>query len=374
MTQFAYIGCYTSRLRGARGRGIAVYEIDNRGAWSLRQRVEPVQENPSWLALDTERGVLHAVHGDGTSLASYRRDASSGLLTLLGQQETGPQNPHPALDPRQRNNPVHVAADPGGRYLLAANHGAGNVAVFPLDDEGLPGQPCSIWPIPGRPSPEHGYPGLSRPHEIVFDPAGKHFALPIQGRNAGNGIDMVRIYAFSAGRCVLADEVIMPQGSWPRHAKFHPDGRYFYLLSELGNRVDVFGYNPSTGALSLRQTLGSLPPGYAGESGASEIVVHPNGRFLYAANRGHDSVGAFGIDPADGTLHPVGWVPCGGKSPRFTTLSPDGRRFYSANEESDTLTEFHVDMRTGMLSETGRVIDTPSPTCIIFAPGRQSQP
>ncbi|WP_213992920.1 lactonase family protein [Sodalis sp. dw_96] len=367
MAQFAYVGCYTSRQRAARGRGIEVYEIDNAGKWFLKQTVQPVQDNPSWLILDSRGGLLHAVHGDGTALATYGRDPLSGLLTLLGERSTGPQNPHPALDPKQRNNPVHVAYDPSGRYLLVANLNAGNVAVFPIGIKGIPDPVCSIIPIPGRSSPDHHAPGLSRPHEIVFDHGGKHFALPIQGRSAGNGIDRVRIYAFNAGQCVLTDEVDMAAGSWPRHVDFHPDGRFLYVLNEISNTISVFDYDETAGSLALRQTLSSLPPDYAGRSDAGEIEVHANGRFLYASNRGHDSIGVFGIDRVSGGVHPIGWVPCGGKNPRFTTLTPDGRRFYSANEESDTLTEFLVNAESGMLENTGRVISTPSPTCVIFA-------
>ncbi len=365
MARFAYVGCWTSAGRGARGRGIAVYEIDNAGGWLLIQTLDPVQANPSWLTLNKQQSLLHAVHGDGNLLATYRRHPVSGRLTLLGTQSTGPQNTHPALDPEKRNNPAHVSYDPSERYLLVANHEAGNVAVFPIGDEGRP-MPASSWiPIPGHLSDR--YPSLSRPHEIVFDHQGRHFALPIQGRRAGDGIDMLRIYAFNDGQCTLTDDIQPAAGSWPRHVDFHPGGRFLYLLSELGNTIEVFDYDGTSGTLALRQSLGSVPSEYAGRSDASEIEVHPNGRFLYAANRGHDSIGIFRIDDASGTLAAVGWVDCGGKTPRATAFSPDGLFFYSANEDSDTLTEFSVNTTSGILASTGRVINTPSPSCIVFA-------
>jgi len=129
----------------------------------------------------------------------------------------------------------------------------------------------------------------------------------------------------------------------------------------------VYAYDGASGTLALRQSLSSVPSDYTGHSDASEIEVHPNGRFLYAANRGHDSIGIFRIDAASGSLAAVGWVSCGGKTPRATAFSPDGLFFYSANEESDTLTEFSVDTQSGILASTGRAINTPSPSCIVFA-------
>ena len=363
---YAYVGCRTSAWRGARGKGIDVFHIDASGKWQHLQRIASVQDNPSWLTLDRQRHRLYALHGDGDRVAVFNRDPATGLLSLLSDQSTGPRHPHPDLDPQRRNNPVSAALTPDGATLLIANHEGGNIAALPVTADGLL-PPQHLAPLPGKPPADPRFPSLSRPHEIVFAPGSACFAVPAQGRQAGNGIDMIRLYRWQQGESLLAGEVQMAAGSWPRHVDFHPNGKWLYGLSELSSTLSVFDIDLSSGALTLKQTLSSLPAGYSEGSDASEIEVHPSGRFLYAANRGHDSIGIFAIDAEHGTLSAVDWVACGGKTPRFTTLSPDGACFYSANEDSDTIHIFDVDSVTGMLNKSDQVIYSASPTCICFA-------
>lgn len=363
---FAYVGCRTSAWRGARGKGIEVYQVLPSGEWRLIQRVESVQENPSWLTLDPFRQRLYALHGDGDKVAVWRRDPHSGLLSLMAEQTTGPRHSHPDLDPLRRNNPVSAALTPDGQYLLIANHEGGNIVALAIDDQGLQ-RPHSLAPIPGHPVSNESPVTLSRPHEIVFAPDSYLFAVPIQGRAAGNGIDMIRLYRWQEAQAQLLDEVRLAVGSWPRHVDFHPSGKWLYGLSELSSTLSVLEIDARRGALTLKQTLSALPEGYSTRNDASEIEVHPCGRFVYAANRGHDSIGVFAVDAREGTLSVIDWVACGGKTPRFTTLSPDGRSFFSANEESDTIQAFDVDLQTGRLHKRQQMIVTPSPTCICFA-------
>ncbi len=362
MTTYAYVGCRTSAWRGARGKGITLFRITESGKWEPLQCLASVQDNPSWLTLDMRRNRLYALHGDGDRVAVFDRDPDTGLLTLSSEQTTGPRHPHPNLEPARRNNPVGAALTPDGNTLLIANHEGGNIAALPVSDKGLE-PPIDLARIAGH----TGSDSLSRPHEIVFAPGCNLFAVPVQGRKAGDGIDMMRLYHWEQTRSCLADEVMLPAGSWPRHADFHPNGQWLYGISELSSTVTFYQFDRENGTLSLRQTLSALPEGYDLRSDASEIEVHPSGRFVYAANRGHDSIAVFSVSPQDGSLTAVGWVPCGGKTPRFTTLSPDGRQFISANEDSDTLQVFDVDSETGMLSATDVVVATASPTCICFA-------
>lgn len=367
MNKFAYVGCRTSEWRGARGKGIEVFRIDESGNWHHVQRVTSVQENPSWLTLDEKRNRLYVLHGDGNQVAIFARDPISGMLTLLSEQTTGPQNPHPDLDPLRRNNPVHAALSPDGRHLLIANHEGGNVAALAFADDDALLPPHHLAMVEGHADEDGAAASLSRPHEIIFAPDSDYYALPIQGRQAGNGIDMVRIYHWRDGQSLLNDEVLLPSGSWPRHVDFHPQGKWLYGLSELGNTITVYDFEQETGNIALKQTLSSLPEGFETRNDASEIEVHPSGRFLYAANRGHNSIAVMRINPDDGCLKPVGWVFCRGKTPRFTTLSADGLYFYSANEDSDSIRIFSVDQDSGMLKDTGKEVFTASPTCIVFS-------
>jgi len=361
---FAYIGCRTSTWRGARGKGIEVYQIDNSGDWRHIQRIESVQENPSWLTLDPLRNRMYVLHGDGDRVAVFCRDPENGRLTLLSDQTTGPHHTNPQLDPLRRNNPVGSALVPDNMALLIANHESGNIAALPIESNCLL-DPIHFAGVKGHSSGDQ--PSLSRPHEIVFAPSSTYFAVPIQGRAAGNGIDMVRIYRWKGTHSELTDEVKLPEGSWPRHVDFHPTGKWLYSISELSSTVTVFSMDSVTGRLALIQTLSTLPKGYAQRSDASEIEVHPSGLYLYAANRGHDSITVFAINPQNGLLTLLDWIPCGGKTPRFTTLTPDGKQFLSANEDSDTIQVFDVDANTGLLIKTDTVIETASPTCICFA-------
>ncbi|MGY5957393.1 lactonase family protein [Kosakonia sp. BK9b] len=366
MPSYAYIGCRTSQRRGARGRGIKVFRIDAPGVWHLVQTLASSQENPSWLTLNAAATRLYAIHGDGDRISVYQRNSQSGELRWLSDQTTGPANRHPDLDPLRRNNPVHAVLTPDEKYVLIANHEAGNIACLAVENADALSPPLAFTPIAGRPAAVGAAKNLSRPHEIIFAPDQQHFAVPVQGRDAGMGLDMLQIYRFQQGEVIKTDEVRLADGSWPRHVDFHPSGRWLYCLTELGNTLCVFDYDASRGSLSLKQTLSSLPDGWEERSDASEVEVHRSGRFLYAANRGHDSIGIFSIDQQHGTLTATEWVNCGGKTPRFTAFSPEGTCFYSANEDADTLCEFHVDAGSGMLTASGMIIPAESPTCICF--------
>jgi 3-carboxymuconate cyclase len=204
MVTFAYVGCRTSTWRGARGKGIEVFRINESGKWKHVQHVESVQENPSWLTLDPERKRLYVLHGDGDRVAVFNRDENTGMLTLLSDQTTGPRHPNPALDPQRRNNPVGSALTPDNHALLIANHEGGNIAALTMTPQGL-SAPAHLAYVEGQEVANTQT--LSRPHEIVFAPTGDFFAVPMQGRPAGNGIDMVRLYRWNGVQSELSDEV-----------------------------------------------------------------------------------------------------------------------------------------------------------------------
>src|SRR5262249_15821096 len=140
------------------------------------------------------------------------------------------------------------------------------------------------------------------------------------------------------GRPVQARE-----GAGPRHVAFHPAGRLAYVVNELDSTVTAYRFDPANGALTPFQVLSAVPDTYTGDSRAAEIAVSADGRFVYASNRGHDSIATFAIDAASGRLAPVGWTTTGGKTPRFFALSPAGRFLFAANEDSDTVSIFARD-------------------------------
>ncbi len=201
---------------------------------------------------------------------------------------------------------------------------------------------------------------------MEFDRANRFIVVP------DKGLDQVFAYRLDATTGKLQQvEPKAPQsreGAGPRHVAFHPGNAHAYVINELDSTVTAHRFDASTGVLTPFQNLTTLPDTFVANSRASEIAIAPSGRFLYASNRGHDSVAIFGIDAATGRLAPLGWQDAGGKTPRFFAFDPAGRFLFVANEDSDTIVTFKVDAATGTLAPTGDVVRTGSPVCIVFTP------
>ena len=159
----------------------------------------------------------------------------------------------------------------------------------------------------------------------------------------------------------------LPPGAGPRHLSFHPNGRFVFAISELSSTITSFAWDGAKGALRSIGTLSTLPAGYSGQSSTAEIAVHPNGRFLYGSNRGHDSIVAMSIG-ADGTLALVEHESTRGKTPRHFVIDPSGRWLIAANQDSGTLAVFAIDQKTGALSPSGPLASVGSPVCVLFWP------
>lgn len=366
---YAYVGCRTSIKRNARGKGINVYKINcSTGKWTHIQLVKDLI-NPSFLTFDRENNYLYSVHGDCKEVSAFRTDHGSGKLNFLQSQQTGKDFIHSGLDPTRGYNPVHVAVDPGNRYIIVANHATGNITVHPRNKDGTVGPYLTIIHVAGMPVGPDEEPSFSRPHQICFDATGKFIIVPAQGRTQGNGMDKVLVYRFNdiTGALIEICSIAARQRSWPRHGAFHKNNRFYYVINEIDNTVTSYYFDAKTGSLNAFQILSSLPETYTGDGQASEIIVHPSGKFLYASNRIHDSIAIFSIDQVTGMLSHNGWESSLGRTPRFTTIDPSGRYFYSANEDSDEIIQFSINQENGTLTPTGQKIQTESPVCIIFS-------
>ena len=154
----------------------------------------------------------------------------------------------------------------------------------------------------------------------------------------------------------------------PRHAAFSPDGKFLYVINEMGNTLTMFAWDAKTGSLAAMQTLSTLPEGFDGKSYTAEVVAHPSGRFVYGSNRGHDSIAVFSVEPTSGKLTLASITPVGGKWPRNFNIDPTGRWLIAAHEKSDSLAVFGIDETTGALTQVGPAIPAPAPACVIFAP------
>jgi DNA-binding beta-propeller fold protein YncE len=157
-------------------------------------------------------------------------------------------------------------------------------------------------------------------------------------------------------------------GAGPRHIAFHPNGKFVFVAGEVDSTVTSFSFDANKGTLKQIGTLSTLPACYSGRNDVAEIAIHPNGKFLYVSNRGHDSIAVFAIQPGKGTLTLVAHVPTGGKEPRHFAIDPNGKFLLAENQLSDNIAEFHIDPRTGKLTPTSEVISVPSPVCLQFVP------
>jgi 6-phosphogluconolactonase len=329
----AFVGCFTTERRRARGRGIDIYRTGSGlESWVHLGRVEGLT-NPSFLVADPKRAVLYTVQGDGEAASAFAADRG-GTLRLLGSAATG------------GTNSVHQALDVTGRFLIVANYASGSVALLPVRPEGGLEPACHILPLPGEPGPHRTEQACAHPHQVVLSPDGRHVLVP------DKGLDRVFVLAVDGERLAIISETAMRPGAGPRHIAFHPHAPLAFLVNELDSSVATCRWDAQTGTLMPLHLAPTLPPDFFGGSTAAAIVVRPDGRFVYASNRGQDGIARFRVDEA-GRLDPTGWTSSGGRDPRFMTLAPDAAHLLVANEQGDSLVEFAIDAESGDLTRTG---------------------
>ena len=345
LDHFVYVGCRTTRERNARGDGVAIFRAKGADPWTPLQVVGDLV-NPSFLAFDRSKKFLYAVHGDMTEISAFAVDNKTGALRFLNRQST------------RGLNPVHVAPDPSNKFLVVTNHLTkdeyqSNLAVLPRQTDGSLGPAVDVMPLTGKIGPHRVEQPFAKPHQAVFDPAGKFIVVP------DKGCDLVRSFRLGGDGKLTAigAPAIAREGAGPRHVAFHPARPFAYVVNELDSTVTAYRYEAESGQLTPFQILSSLPDNFTGNSRASEIEVSPDGRFVHASNRGHDSIASFAINPENGRLASAGWQSSGGKTPRFFCLSPAGDTLFVANEDSDSIVR---------LADSSVAAKTGSPTCLLF--------
>lgn len=347
---FAYVGSRTTRERNARGDGISVYRCDPAsGALELVQ-VHGDLVNPSFLALNKAGDRLYAVHGDGDEISAFVVDSATGRISFLNRQCT------------QGKNPVHLALDPTGRFIVVSNHITSSLAVLPIETDGTLGVLTQLVKIEGEPGPHRKEQPFAKPHFNPFDPSGRFVVVP------DKGLDKTFVFRFELGRLTAGacPEALGREGSGPRHIAFHPGKSWAYIANELDSTVTACHFDPLHGELKPFQIISGLADTFVGNSRSSEIEVHPAGHTLYVSNRGEDTIAVLAIDLATGRVRLIQSMPCAGKTPRFFALTPDGRFMHVLNEDSDSIVTMAVDAQTGMLSETGHGLRCGSPVCMVF--------
>ncbi|MBS0339461.1 MAG: lactonase family protein [Proteobacteria bacterium] len=348
---YAYVGSRTTKERNARGEGISIFRVDpERGTLQLVE-IEKGLVNPSFLALSRDGNFLYTVHGDESEVSAFQVDRQSGRLRFLNRQST------------QGKNPVHLAFDPSGRYLVISNHIGASLAVVPVNADGTLAPLTQLVKLEGPIGPHRVEQKQAKPHFNPFDPSGRFVIVP------DKGLDRVFSFRFEQGRLVPAAEAfaVTRETAGPRHLAFHPKSPWVYVVNELDSTVTAYRFDAGTGGLDAFQIVSSLPDSFIGNSRASEIEVDASGRFLYASNRGFDSVAVFAIDGANGRLAFRGAQQTAGKTPRFFALAPNGRFMFALNEDSDSIVTLAVDTATGMLKPTGSQVSSGSPVCMVFS-------
>jgi 6-phosphogluconolactonase len=315
-------------------------------------------ENPSFVALSPDNANLYAVaeideHSGQSSGAvfSYSISPDSGELTYLNQQPTGGPGP------------CHLTVDATGAHVIVANYQGGSVCVLPIQNDGSLGAASEFIQHQGssvNPRRQEG----PHAHSVNLDPNNRFLYTP------DLGMDKVMIYRLDldSGKLVANDPpfVQIAPGAGPRHFSFHPDGKRAYVLNEIGNTVTAFNWDAEGGGLEEFQTVTTLPDDFSETSHTADMHIHPNGRFLYGSNRGHDSIAIFEIDPATGSLMPRGWESTQGRTPRNIAIDPSGQFMLAENQDSDTIVAFRIDNETGALMATGDAAKVPMPVCIKF--------
>ena len=351
-----YVGTYT----GPKSKGIYSFVMDTADGRLKSEGLAGEVASPAYLAVHPSGRFLYASNEldsfagkKSGAVSAFAVDKKTGKLTLLNQQPSGGRGP------------CYVTVDPAGKNVLVANYSSGSVASFPVAADGKLGDAAATIQHTGS-GPDRGRQEGPHAHSINVDAAGR-FAVA-----ADLGVDKLFVYRFdpAKGSLVANDPPAgsVAPGSGPRHFAFHPDGRHAYVINELTSTVTGFDYDAKVGTLREVQTLSALPADWSGKSWAAHILVHPNGRFLYASNRGHDSIAIFGIDEKTGRLTVVGHEPTQGKNPRNFGIDPSGTWLLVANQDSGSLVLFRIDAKTGKLEDSKLKAEAPSPVCVRFVP------
>jgi 6-phosphogluconolactonase len=361
---YAYVGTYTPN-----GGGIYLFRIDRASGALLQLQVVDDTRNPSWLAVNPAQTRLYAISeidnyqgARGGAVVSYAIDGDTFELRRLGAVSSG------------GTGPSYVSVHPSGKYVFVANYGGGSVAVFPVGEDGVLGEASDVRPSVG---PRHHPHAIDDPpgqfavsdhegphvHMVASDPTGQF----VIANDAGLDLTLIWRLDMQAGRLLPSDTPVVeaPSGSAPRHFAFHPNGKYFYNLYEHDSKVAVYDYDASRGAMRLKQNLSTLPPKFAGSSLAAEILISPDGRFLYVSNRLHNTLAVFAI-AADGQLKMTSEIWVHADYPRSAAIDPSGEMIFSCNQKGDSITSFRVNPASGALSFTGRFEPVGSPAVMVM--------
>jgi 6-phosphogluconolactonase len=349
-----YVGTYTEKD----SKGIYAYRFDAASTKLTPLGLAAETTNPSFLAIDPSGRFLYAVN----EVQNYK-GASSGAVSSFGiDQQNAKLSPLNEV-PSRGADPCYITFDKTGKFALIANYTGGSVAVFPVRPNGDIGESSAFVQHTGSSINKERQAG-PHAHWIETTPDNR-FAIAVD-----LGLDKLLVYRFDATKGSLTPNdppyASLDPGAGPRHLAFHPNGKLAYVVNELQSTITAFTYDPSRGTLQKLNTVSTLPKNFTGVNDTAEIHVHPSGKFLYASNRGHDSIALFSIDSRTGALTLVDHFPTQGKTPRDFDIDPTGKFLFVANQGTNNIVVFRIDLNNGKLTPTGQILQVPSPVCLKF--------
>jgi 6-phosphogluconolactonase len=350
-----YVGTYT---QDTKSKGIYVYRFDPSTGDVTDLGVAAETANPSFVAMDASGKYLYAVN----ELPNYQGPNSGGVSAFSIDRATGKLTFINEV-PSRGADPCYIIVDKAGKHVLVANYTGGSIAVFPVLADGKLGEATAFVQHTGHgtnPKRQEG----PHAHSIDLSPD-ERFAFVDD-----LGLDELLVYKYDAAKGTLTPNdppfVKLDPGAGPRHFALAPSGKFAYVVAEMGQSVTAFSIDLQAGTLKRLQSVSTVPKDFKGENDNAEIHILPNGKFLYASNRGHDSIAVFAIDSKSATLTPIEHVPTQGKTPRNFEIDPTGKFLFAENQESNNFVIFRIDQNTGRLTPTGKTIEVPSPVDIKF--------
>ena len=350
-TYDVYFGTYTQK---SSSDGIYHARFDSKNGKLSTPELAVKTSNPSFIAIHPNGKYLYSVtEGKPGKISAFRIDPESKKLKLLNQSSSGGMGP------------CHVSITKDGKILLAANYSSGSIVSIPVNADGSLQKPISIIQHKGSSIIKKRQ---SAPHAHSINPSpDQRFAYAVD-----LGIDKIMIYSLNSENGKLTantpDSFSVKAGAGPRHFTFHSNRKIAYVINELDNTLIVLKYNHKTGALTGIQTISTLPQNFKETSYPAEVKVHPNGKFVYGSNRGHDSIVCYKIDSDNGKLTLAGFQQEGINNPRHFNIDPSGQFCLVANQNSDDVKVFAIDEKNGMLKAPHQTVSVGKPVCIKFLP------